>query len=76
MIEVNKPIDTTPNVRCYKCKSEFYVHPLVNMNAPYITDCELHNPSCEHESDGDTYGHIQKGREPSYLCIKCGEFYR
>lgn len=28
-----------------------------------------------HESDGEVYAHIQKGRQPSYLCKKCGDFY-
>jgi hypothetical protein len=44
MLEVNKPIDLTPNTRCYKCKTEFYVHPEMHMYAPYITDCNLHDP--------------------------------
>ena len=50
MIEVNKPIDTAPNVRCYKCKTEFYVHPMAAMDAPFITDCELHKSSCKQGS--------------------------
>lgn len=72
MMEVNKPLDTSPNTRCYKCKAEFYVHPMIGMNAPFITDCELHNPVCEHEEDGSSYLTY-----PAALkCKKCGEFYR
>lgn len=29
-------------VKCAKCKTEFLVHPLQNMNTGYVTDCELH----------------------------------
>lgn len=29
-------------VKCFKCKTEFFVHPLQNMNTDYVTDCELH----------------------------------
>jgi hypothetical protein len=79
MIEVNKPIDTAPNVRCYKCKTEFYVHPMAAMDAPFITDCELHKSSCKHESDGVMYNyHLVNidGVMHETKCKKCGEFYR
>jgi hypothetical protein len=40
--EVNAPPNTLPNTKCYKCKSEFYVHPLCSINADFILDCNLH----------------------------------
>lgn len=76
MIEVNKPEDTTPNTRCYKCKAEFYVHPMGNINSDFVKNCSLHNPNyCEHESD---YAISQDTNPPviNKHCKKCGEFYR
>jgi hypothetical protein len=72
MIEVNKPLDTTPNVRCYKCKTTFYVHPHANMNAPYVTNCELHKPKCNHNKKGIN----AIGGWKLYKCNVCGELYR
>lgn len=72
MIEVNKPEYTTSNVRCYKCKAEFYVHPQAGMNSAYVTDCELHNPKCEHEPSREWY----TSDPPQRRCKHCGQFYR
>lgn len=33
------------DVKCYKCGREMRVHPAVNANAPFLTDCELHKES-------------------------------
>jgi hypothetical protein len=76
MIEVNKPADTTPNVRCYKCKNEFYVHPLTSMSAPFMTDCKLHKTNCKHESDSKHIGLNDFGTPCEWKCKHCGEFYR
>ena len=40
--EINTPPNTLPNTKCYKCKSEFYVHSLCSMNSDFILDCNLH----------------------------------
>lgn len=40
--EINTQPNILPNTKCYKCKSEFYVHPLCSMNARFILDCDLH----------------------------------
>lgn len=40
--EVNKPDDLSPNTKCYKCKSEFYVHPMCSGNSDFILNCDLH----------------------------------
>ena len=81
MIEVNKPIDTTPNALCYICKSEFYVHPDSNMNSNFITDCRLQRAACVHEwAPFEIKPSNSMGQAPTAFknvkCKKCGKFYR
>lgn len=68
---VNKP-EQLDEVQCYKCKSVFKVHPMQCMNSPFITNCELHKPKCNHEHDGMIY----TSNPPQNKCRLCGEFYR
>lgn len=72
MIIVNKPINDLIDIQCYKCKKIFKVHPMQSRDAPFITDCELHNSKCEHECDGLAY----YTSPPPSRCKKCGEYYR
>lgn len=43
MIIINKPENEIVECKCYKCGAIIRLHPMSNMNAPYVTDCELHN---------------------------------
>jgi len=75
VIEVNRPENRQPNVRCYKCKAEFYVHPMASMNAPYVTDCELHKSKCMHETSGP-YFQQNVNEIIEKRCKHCGQFFR
>lgn len=83
MLIINKPMELL-EVQCYKCKSILMIHPMSNMNTPWVTDCDKHSPGiirnqseldinkCQHEHDGLIY----TSNPPQNKCVKCGEFYR
>ncbi len=41
---INKP-DGLEEVQCCKCKKIFKVHLMASMNAPFVIDCNFHNPN-------------------------------
>lgn len=52
-------------------------HDYINTTNSYRRCSKCLRPECKHESDGEVY--MLKGfrlNEPSFKCIKCGEFYR
>ena len=67
MLQVNMPEPLT-DVQCYKCKTIFSVHPAINLNSPFITDCAHYRrdkeDTCKHD-----YGWCNVGMQ----CIRCGK---
>lgn len=61
MLIVNKP-DNLNQVKCYKCETFFYVHPMQCMNSPFITNCDLHKKDSPLPIDN---GHIEAITEPA-----------
>jgi hypothetical protein len=56
MIILNKP-EQLIQVQCYRCKSIMDVHPMTNMNAPWITDCNKHKKvSDKYKQDNCRHG--------------------
>ena len=54
MIIINKP-EELMEVQCYLCKTIMKVHPMSNMNADWVRNCELHKPKCNHPDKAKQY---------------------
>lgn len=70
MMIINAP-DNLLQVQCYKCKVVFNVHPMANMNADWIINCELHKKQhAAYLQDNCRHGLHDSS------CIKCGKLYK
>lgn len=50
MMQVNTPLYEWVTVQCYKCRAIFEMHPLQNINAEFVTNCNLH-PKDKQQND-------------------------
>ncbi len=63
MIIVNKP-DSLIDIQCYRCKAIIPVHPMTNLNSPWITNCGMHESflaSSDHENNKNKQGNCRHG---------------
>lgn len=51
MIIIARPKDELIECKCDKCGKMLHIHPMVNSNSPWITDCKLHNKSEKQPED-------------------------